>query len=177
MEKNCYVCGKKYTSWTGLMYHKRKVHNSINVHSALYEREIKNAAKKCLFCLKMHRKPAMEDHYHKEHKECFQWIKCKFGCSEVREEVFKDHIWQHNVHVKKNYYMKPEELEEMFKRESYDDIQDKLKELKEKRVESDRKIEEERVESDREFFKLVNSRPRLFVRDPLSGEILGCRQT
>ena len=42
---DCYIWGKEYTSWSGLFYHKQKVHNCTNVRSKIYEYEIKNAAK------------------------------------------------------------------------------------------------------------------------------------
>ena len=37
---DCYMCGKEYTSWRGLFYHKRKVHNCTNVYSRQYELEL-----------------------------------------------------------------------------------------------------------------------------------------
>ena len=71
---DCYICGKEYTSWQGLFYHKRKIHNCEDAHSSRYEYEIKNAAKiaeekarekacKCMFCPRRIRKVRMEKHY------------------------------------------------------------------------------------------------------------------
>ena len=57
---DCYMCGKKYTSWPGLFYHKRKVHICTNVYSRHeLELELKNPvkpekkeARKCMLCSK-----------------------------------------------------------------------------------------------------------------------------
>ena len=168
---DCYICGKEYTTWEGLFYHKRKFYNCTNFRSSRYEYEIKKATNlaeekvcKCMFCPQRFRKETMEDHYWKTHKENFTWIKCKLGCSEVREEMFNDHIKEHNVYSKNDYYMKTEKLKDLLNTEHYDVILVALKELAEKRRETDHKI-----------FKSMDSRPRIFERCPFSVVIIGCR--
>ena len=95
----CYMCGKEYKTWNGLFYHKRKVHNCDNAHSARYNWELKNAekilaekAKKCPQCPKKHRKPAMEQHFKRAQSEQFVYAACKLCQEECRTEVYNDHI-------------------------------------------------------------------------------------
>ena len=73
-----------------------------------------------MHCHKHHRKPAMEKQYLKSLKENFTWIKCKLGRKEHREEMFKDHIRGNNRYMRDEYYMKPEELEQLLNTGSYD---------------------------------------------------------
>ena len=94
----------------------------------------------------------------------FTWIKCKCGCSERREEMFKDDIKWHNIYSKNEYYMMQEKLEDLTNTEHYDVILVALKELAEKR----RKI-------NREILKSTDCRTRLFERCQISGDIIGCR--
>ena len=82
--------------------------------------KMKNAARKCTHCHKHNHKAAIEKHYLKSHKEHFTWIECKLCRKEHREEIFKDHIRGHNRYVRDEYYMKPEELEELLKTGRYD---------------------------------------------------------
>ena len=58
---DCYICGKEYTSWNRLFYHKRKVHNCIDARLGRYELEfklkssvkpVKKEAPKCMLCSK-----------------------------------------------------------------------------------------------------------------------------
>ena len=49
-------------------------------------------------------------------------IKCKLGCSERREEMFKYHIKLHNIYSTNEYYMKPETLEDLLTTEHCDVI-------------------------------------------------------
>ena len=114
-----------------------------------------------MVCPKRFRKGPMENHFRKKHKGNFTWI--KLGCSERREETFKDHIRWHNIYSKNEYYMKPEKLEDLLTTEHYDVILVTLEELAENRMEANRKI-----------LKSMDSRPRLFERCPFSGDIIGC---
>ena len=116
---DCYICGKEYKSWQGLFYHKRKVHNCVDVRSSRYEYEIKNAAK---FAEDKARKEAMEEHHRKKYKEDSTRIKCKLCCRDCREEIFKDYIKQQNIYSKNEYYMKPEKLKDLLNTERYDVI-------------------------------------------------------
>ena len=84
---NCYLCGKEYTSWRGLFYHKRKVHNCTNVYSRQYELELelkylvkpeRKEAPKCMLCFKK-----IEVHYWKMHRDSFKWIECKISCGRL----------------------------------------------------------------------------------------------
>ena len=120
--------------------------------------------RECMVCPKRFRKGPMEDHYRKKHKGNFTWIKCKLGCSERREETFKDHIRLHNIYSKNEYHMKPEKLEDLLTIENYDDILVTLEQLAEKRMEANRKI-----------LKSMDSVPRLFERCSFSRDIIGCR--
>ena len=61
--------------------------------------------------------------------------------------MFKDHIKQHNIYSKNEYYMKPEKLEDLLNSEHYDVILVTLSELAEKRR-----------ETSCEMFKSMNSR-------------------
>ena len=167
----CYTCGKEYTSWAGLVYHKQTVQTCTKAFPGLYKCNIKSATKlteerasECMVCPKCFRKGPMEDHYRKKHKGNFTWIKCKFGCSERREETFKDHIRWHNIYSKNEYYMKPEKLEDFLITEHYDVMLVTLEELTEKRREANRKI-----------LKSMDSRPRQFKRCSFSGDIIVCR--
>ena len=117
-----------------------------------------------MFCPKRFRKETMEDHYQQKHKENFTWIKCKHGCCELREEMFKGHIKWHHIYSKNEYYMKPEMLEDLLKTEHYDVILVTLEELADKRR-----------ETNREILKSMDSRPRQFERCPFSGDIIGSR--
>ena len=105
-----------------------------------------------MVCPKRFRKEPMEDHYRKAHKGNFTWIMCKLGCSEHREETFKDHIRWHNIYSKNEYYMKPEMLEDLLSTENYDVILVALEELAEKRR-----------DANREILKSKDSRPRLYM--------------
>ena len=82
--------------------------------------------------------------------------------NEVREEVRKDHIKQHNGNANNNYYTEPERLEDLLNTEHDDVVQETLKEFKEKHVETNRKI-----------LDSTDSRPRLFERYQISGDIIG----
>ena len=135
---DCYKCDKKYKSWEGLVYHKRKVHNCIDVHSRRYELElklnssvkpVKKEAPKCILCCKNScNKEKIEVHYWKVHRDSFKCIECKidcgrFACGKVHEEEFKDHIRRHNTMYSKEgsrYYMEPEKLEDLFNAEHLD---------------------------------------------------------
>ena len=124
---DCYISGNEYTTWEGLFYRKRKVHNCTNVRSSRYGYEIKNAgqlaegkALQYMFYDKHFRKETMEDHNRK--KSNFTLIKCKLGCSKRRKEMFKDHINWHNIYSKNEYCMKPEKLEDLLNPEHYDII-------------------------------------------------------
>ena len=105
------MCKKKYKSWEGLFYHKRKVHNCVDVHSRRYELElklkrsvkhVKKEAPKCMICSKKrYNTEKGEVHYWKVNRDSFKWIACKIGrgrfaCGKGREEEFKDHIRRHN---------------------------------------------------------------------------------
>ena len=129
---DCYICDKKYKSWGGLFYHKRKVHNCTDIHSRRYELElelkssvkpVKKEAPKCILCsTNSYNKEKIEVHYWKVHRDSFKWIECKidrcrYACGKVREEEFKDHIKRHNTMYSKEgsrYYMEPEKLEDLF---------------------------------------------------------------
>ena len=133
---DCYICGKEYKSWQGLFYHKRKVHHCEDVRSSRYEYELKHAAKiaegkvrKCIFCPRRLHKITMEKHYLEKHKENFTWMKCKLCCREHREEMLKNHIKEHNIYFRDEYYMKPEKLEDLLNTEHYDVILVTLKNL------------------------------------------------
>ena len=76
----------------------------------------------------------------KEHKENFTWIKCKLCCREYREEEFKDHIKEHNIYFRGEYYMKLEKLEDLLDTEHYDFILVILEVLAEKRRETNREM-------------------------------------
>ena len=82
-------------------------------------------------------KETMGVHYWKKHKENLKWVECKLGCNEGRE-VLKDNIKQYTVYAKNKYYMESEKLEGLLSTEHHDDVQATLKEIKEKRVETDR---------------------------------------
>ena len=147
------------------------MHNCTKAFPGFYKCNIKSATKlteerasECMVCPKRFRKGPMEDHYRKKHKANFTWIKCKLGCSERREETFKDHIRWHHIFSKNEYYMKPEKLEDLLTTEHYDVILVTLDELAEKRRQANRKI-----------LKSMVSRPRLFKRCSFSGDIIGCR--
>ena len=43
----CFICGKDYKSWNGLMYHKRNMHNS-NVKSHSYDRMLAQKSSRIL---------------------------------------------------------------------------------------------------------------------------------
>ena len=93
---DCYTCGKEYTSWSGLVYHKQKVHNYTKVFPSLYKRKIKNATKlleekgyECMFCPNRFHKEQKEDYYRKEHNEHFTWIKCKLVVANVEKRCLK----------------------------------------------------------------------------------------
>ena len=58
----------------------------------------------------------------------------------MRQEVFKDHIKQHNVYAKNNYYVEPEKLEDFLNTEHQDVVQATLNEFKEKRMETEHRI-------------------------------------
>ena len=73
----CYTCEKEYKTWEGVFYHKRKVHNCVDVCSRRYGLELENAtktaeakarekARKCMFCLRHLRKVTMGEHYRKK---------------------------------------------------------------------------------------------------------------
>ena len=121
-----------------MLYHKRKVHNCENVRSRRYDYEMKNAACKCMHCHKHHRKPEMEKHYLKSHKENFTWIKRKLCREEHREEMFKDHIRRHNRYIGGTHYIKPEELEELLNTGNYDAVLAAVGVHKDKQTEFDR---------------------------------------
>ena len=119
-------------------YHKRKVHNCEDVYSRRYDEEVKNAARKSMHCNKHHRKPAMEKHYLKNHKEKFTWIQCKLYQKEQREEALNNHIIRHNRYVSGQDYMKAEDLEELLNAKRYDDAMVALGEHKDKQIEFNR---------------------------------------
>ena len=188
---DCYICDKKYKSWDGLFYHKRKVPNCTDVHSRRYELELqlkssvkpaKKEAPKCILRSKnRYNKEKIEVHYWKVHRDSFKWIGCKidrgrYACGNEREEEFKDHIKRHNTIYSKEgnwCYMEPEKLEEdLFNTEHLDVVQPMLVGLR--AVEENRP--EERLERDREHSKLMASRPSTIERCSCSGGILGCRQ-
>ena len=161
---DCYICGEKYKSWEGLFYHKRKIYNCEDVHSSRYE--LKHAVKlleaiacRCMFCSRHLRKVKMAEHYLKEHRGNFTWVKCRLWCRKHREEEFRNHIKKHNIG---EYYMKPEIFEDLLNTEHYDVILVTLKELAEKRRETNREV------VSRQFNPL-------FGRCPFSGDIIGCR--
>ena len=52
----------------------------------------------------------MEEHYLKEHRGNFTWVK------------FRDHIKEYNIYSRCEYYMKPEKLEDLPNTEHYDVI-------------------------------------------------------
>ena len=107
---DCYICGRKYKSWQGLFYYKRKIHNcEDSSRSAVKLSEEK--ARKCVFCHRRLREVKMREHYLKEDRGNFTWVKCKLCCREHREEEFKEHIKQHNIYFRGKYCMKPEKLE------------------------------------------------------------------
>ena len=185
---DCYICDKKYKSWDGLFYHKRKVHNCTDVHSSRYELElkiessikpVKKEAPKCILGSKhSYDKEKIEVHYWKVHRGSFKWIECKidrgrYACDKVREDEFKDHMRHNTMYSKEGsrYYMEPEKLEDLFNTEHLDVVQAMLvglRAVEEKRL-------EERLECDREHSKLMASRPSTIERGSFSGEILGCR--
>ena len=81
---------KKYKSWNGLFYHKRKVRNCTNVRSRRYELELelknsvkpeKKEASKCMLCSKKsYNKEKVEVHYWKVNRDSFEWVECEISC-------------------------------------------------------------------------------------------------
>ena len=126
--KDCHICGKKYKRWQSLFYHKRKIHNCDNVRSAKYDLELKNAAKiaerrakKCPHCPKFHRKPTMEEHFKRVHKDKYVYVTCKLCQKECREGSYNDHTNVHNSYGRGRHFMDPEELDKLFVSSSSDD--------------------------------------------------------
>ena len=123
---------------------------------------LEEKACKCMFCPKRLREVTTEEHYLKEKRGNFTWVKCKLCCREYREEEFRDHIKEHNIYFRGEYYMKPEKLEDLHNTEHYDVIVVTLKNLAEKHGETNREIVSRQFDP-------------LFERCPFSEDIIGCR--
>ena len=52
-------------------------------------------------------------------KEKFTWRKRIIFCGEHQEEMLVDHIREHNVYLRGEYYMEPEKLEELLNTENH----------------------------------------------------------
>ena len=92
----CYTCEKEYTSWSGLAYHKRTVHNCTKDFPGLYKCNIESATKlpeertrECMVCPKRFRKEPMEDDYRKAHKGNFTWICVNLAAVKIEKRRLK----------------------------------------------------------------------------------------
>lgn len=185
---NCYVCDKRYKSWSGLFYHKRTIHNDTSVHSKVYDNKMKNQAKhdedrakKCLFCPLMRCKGTMEEHYRKKHHEKFAWVECELctGSRQVRYDVFGEHIVEvhnkHREHGREDVHMNVDELESLFETAGGFDIAiSTLKKMKDEQKNREQKCREITAE----LFHPDGRRRggSLFGgRDPISGDLIGFR--
>ena len=117
----CFICGKGYKSMSGLMYHKRNIHNS-TVKSHSYGRMIvqkasrklekeEHACKHCPgVCLQQ---SELEVHYATNHKDQFPFVFCRLCNTAARHEVLLAHLRKHNCRGWGLEFMSEKDLENL----------------------------------------------------------------